>query len=183
MFVHQDGNLAEYQDSERTLSAKALALKGHTVLAVELRGIGETAALNKAWYDKRFGADGRHIATAYLLGLNYTGLRAEDLLASARWFLENEKQPIDGQKLKLISVGKTGLPALHAAAVEPKLFEKITLINSLSGWETIITSRNSLDQFVNCIHGALRAYDIGDLIASLNGRVEVIAPVNAMQQK
>ncbi|WP_437190937.1 alpha/beta hydrolase family protein [Planctomicrobium sp. SH527] len=183
LFVHQGGKQAEYQDSERTLSAKALALKGHTVLAVDVRGTGETAAVDKPWYDKRFGNDGRHLATAYLLGLNYTGLRAEDLLVSARWLLENEKLPLDGQKLKLISIGQTGLPALHASAVEPKLFDKVTLINSLSGWETIITSRNSQDQLVNCIHGALRAYDISDLIASLDGRVEVIAPVDAMLKK
>ena len=53
------------------------------VVAVDLRGIGETQAKG-GWGGDLFGPDTKDVLTAYLLGRSYVGMRAEDILVCAR---------------------------------------------------------------------------------------------------
>ena len=120
------------------------------------------------------------MAIAYLLGKNYVGMRAEDLLIAARW-LQSEVDPASTPKIDLVCSGSAVATAgLHAAALEEELFENITVHQALPSWEPILASLTSESQFVNCIHGATRAYDLSDLIAVLEDRIEVLDPVGAM---
>ena len=66
-----------------------------------------------------------------------------------------------------MSIGRVGPPALHAAAFEPGLFASVTLRNSLVSWSNVVHTPQSKNQFVNLIHGALRVYDLSDLVATL----------------
>lgn len=177
VYVHDEGKQGLI--AEPLHSTFSLAQAGHTVLAVDLRGTGETTPQKATWYHADFGPDGKHLATAYLLGQNYVGLRAEDILITARWFLEHENLPLEQHKLELISVGHVGIPALHAMTVERNMFSSLMLNNTLDSWQTILMAPETKNQFVNCIHGALQAYDLTDLINYLKPDVHVVNQVPA----
>ncbi len=182
LYCHPEGKQASFKTEQGEHSALEYAKQGHLVFAVDLRGTGETFPEKAVWYNKRFGPDGKHLAVAYLLGKNYIGTWAEDVLKSARWLLENESLPLDQHKLTIVTGGRIGAAGLHAAAVESQLIDKITLIQSLGAMELIVSSPLSDDQFVNCIHGALRAYDLPDLARYLGNRIQVIEPTDSLNQ-
>ena len=68
------------------------------------------------------------------------------------------------------------LPALHAAAVEPKRFEHVHLDGCLESWTALVRGKYSKDQLVNVVHGGLTAYDIPDLVDHLGEKVEWTNP-------
>jgi len=138
------------------------------VLAVDLRGTGQTRPAGSEWKD---------VYTAYLLGRSYVGLRAEDVLISAR-FLKEQVPSGQAGGVRLVAVGHVGIPALHAAAVEPGLFESVKLVRSLASWSAVIHSRLTRVQAAQIVHGALQQYDLPDLAATLDGRLTVEQPTD-----
>ena len=180
VYVNEEGKQATFTRDGQEYSPLKLAQEGAIVFAVDLRGQGETAPQGGRWYNARFGEDGKHVVIAYLLGKNYVGLRAEDLSASLKW-LDTRLKRDTGAGVELISVGETGPAALHAAALQPGAISQLQLIRSLADWKQIITSPLSEDQTVNCIHGAVRSYELTDLVNVLGDRVEVIEPLNALK--
>ena len=144
-----------------------LVRAGHLVLAVDVRGSGETGPSP----DGLWGGDWNDIFVSYLLGKSMLGMRTEDVLVAARYLQELETN--DTAAVHLIGVGATGPVALHAAAVERDLFCGLQLENSLASWSEYVKHPETRGQLVNSVHGALRAYDLPDLIGSLPYKAEV----------
>jgi hypothetical protein len=80
-------------------------------------------------------------------------------------------------------VGEAGPAALHAVALEPDLFASLTLRRSLVSWSNVVHTPVTQGALINCVHGALKTYDLPDLV-SLAGpaRVTVEEPVDARGQ-
>lgn len=174
LYLHGDG---KHVDAGPGGPIEQLVRAGQRVLAVDLRGIGETERRDKrSAYASLAGPDWPDTTLAYLLGQSYVGMRAEDILACARFLAEGDaavKNSVD-----LTAIGEAGVPALHAVALDPDLFASAKLIRSLVSWENVLHTPLSTNQFVNIVHGALRAYDLPDLVASLpKGKMRVIDPV------
>ncbi|MCJ7676019.1 MAG: alpha/beta hydrolase family protein [Sedimentisphaerales bacterium] len=163
LYVHENGKSA---DASPGGPIEELVKSGRLVLAVDLRGTGET-----------HNSDAKDAFTAYLLGRSYVGMRAEDILVCARFLQQKQKKPAD-----LIAVGHVGIPALHAAALEPDLFASVRLVRALTCWSKIIESGVSGNQMVNTVHGALTLYDLPDLAASLGDKLTVEQPLDAMRE-
>ncbi|MDO5113286.1 MAG: alpha/beta hydrolase family protein [Planctomycetia bacterium] len=65
---------------------------GKSVLAVDLRGWGETQQVGQKYFNPKFlGSDGKDFYTAYNLGKTYVGYRTEDILGLAKW-LKNQPE-------------------------------------------------------------------------------------------
>ena len=170
IFVHPAGK----KGHSETMTPLDWVKQGHIVLAVDVRGTGETQPENAVWYDPRFGKDGKHLVTAYLLGKSYVGMRAADILTAGNAAIEM----VDAANvpLRLVGSGEMALPALHAAAVEPKRFEHVHLDGCLESWTALVRGKYSKDQLVNVVHGGLTAYDIPDLVDHLGDKVEWTNP-------
>lgn len=152
-----------------------LVHKGALVHAVELRGIGETETgfRRKAFGAGRFGRDNLEILTAYLIGKSYVGMRTADVEA---WVTA---LGITGAEL--IAIGESAIPALHAAALQADLFSAVTLHGMIPSWETIVTAPETHDQSVNVVHGALRHYDLPNLVKLIGTeKITLHAPVDGM---
>jgi len=80
----------------------------------------------------------------------------------------------------LIAVGSLGVPALHAAALEPDLFASVKLVRPLASWSSVIELGRSVNQQVNAVHGALATYDLPDLAATLGDKLIVKEPLDAL---
>ena len=177
LYVHQDGKAA---DAGSGGPIERLAQAGVAVLAVDVRGTGQTQA-NPQDLGTIIGYndDYRDAYIAYLLGRSYVGLRAEDVLVCARYAAERITGGRDGT-VRLVAVGNVGIPALHAAALEPTQFQAIAISRTLLSWSDAIHRRLHKNLAAHVVHGALTHYDLPNLVAALGATVTVEQPVNAL---
>lgn len=148
--------------------------QGHIVLSAELSGIGETETSRDKpnWGRGRFGSDVQEFFLAYLIGRSYVGMRTDDVL---RWseFLSHHEQTRQQPVIQLVATDEAAVPALHAAALEPLRFESVRLKRMIHSWSEVVAAPESVNQLINTVHGALRYYDLPDLV-ELAGQERVI---------
>jgi hypothetical protein len=160
LYVHEQGKAA---DASPGGPIERLVQDGHTVLAIDLCGTGQT---------KPAGSEGKEVFTAYLLGRSYVGLRAENILVAARWAREQAPAGQPGE-ITLVAVGRAGVPALHAAALEPGLFRSVKLVRPPAPWSGVVRSRLTQVPMADVVHGALLTYDLPELAAAPGTRLSV----------
>ena len=174
LYLHEQGKTAATVPGG---PIEAMVKAGKCVLAVDVRGTGETLQDKQNKFTDAIGLDWKDVFTAYLLGRSYVGMRAEDVLLAARFLQQDQTGRMD-----LVAVGNVGVPALHAAALEPDLFGSVKLVRSLSSWSNVIESGRSYNQQVNAVQGALTIYDLPDLAVTLGEKLTIEEPLNALGQ-
>lgn len=175
LYLHEDGKQA---DAGAGGPIEKLVAAGHLVLAVDLPGTGETQSGGR---DRGLLGDWKNAFLAYLLGKSLVGLRAEHVLQSAQFLAGyHADRP---RRVHVLAVGECGVPALHAAAVEPPLFAAVTLRRTLAAWEHVVRTPESKNEYVNAVHGALAHYDLPDLVRLVTeAKVHIEDPVDARGQ-
>ena len=161
---------------------EALVRQGQLVLAAELRGIGETeTGHDKRDYGRgRFGRDVQEIFLAYLIGRSYVGMRTDDIAAWSS-LLATYRASKERDALHLIAVGEAAIPALHAAALWPQRFASVRLRNMIRSWSEVVTTPESINQAASIVHGALKQYDLPNLIELVGDRpVSAEEPVDVL---
>ena len=178
LHLHEDGKQAEAGQGG---PLEALARAGETVLAVDLRGLGELQRGKRpSGFKAPFELNWKSATVAYLLGQSLAGMRTEDILACARFASD---QWNEGRPVHLTARGEAGIPALHAAALEPQLFASTRLERTLRTWTDVISTSRTRNQQANTVSGALRFYDLPDLVSTLPGNKLVLhEPVDAAGQ-
>jgi len=176
LYLHAAG---KQTDAAAGGEIEKLVRAGHLVLAADLRGLGETQDVRKHVFTPYIGAEWRESYLAYMLDTSYLAMRAEDVLVLARFLARYEAG--DGpNRVHLVSIGRTGPPALHAAALQPELFASVRLQACLVSWSNVVGTPTAKNQLVNVVHGALRTYDLPDLLATLPAdKVTAVDPLNA----
>jgi hypothetical protein len=160
---------------------ETLVRDGHPVLTIDIRGCGETRTT--PWrYQNAMEFAGNNVAEffiAYMLGRSFVGMRAEDILIAAR-FLAAQTAVDKPGRIRAVAIGVAGPSALHAVALEPELFESLTVRRSLSSWANVVHTPVTKGVLINVVHGALRAYDLPELVTLIGpGRVSIEDPVDA----
>lgn len=158
LYLHEDGKAA---DGAPGGPIEKLVKEGYVVVAIDLRGVGETASGKP---DALLG-EWKSYYLAYLLGQSMVGLHAEDVIAGSR-FVANYKTKTP-RKVHLVAVGRAGVAALHAAAFEPGMFASVTLRDAPAAWSPIVRQAVPRGQLTTTVHGALKIYDLPDLVRSL----------------
>jgi cephalosporin-C deacetylase-like acetyl esterase len=171
LYLHGEGKEA---DAGIGGPIQALTLQGHPVLAVDIRGMDDTDLTKPS--RNHF----RNYYLAYRLGKSYIGMWVEDILSCARWLASGGLDSVSRQ-VALLGVGEAGPAALHAAALEPDAFAAVTLRGSLISWASLVGTPEARSiHFLNAVHGALRVYDLPDLVRTFPpDKLEIEAPVDA----
>ncbi len=178
LYVHGQG---KHVDAYTGGPIESIVRDGNTVLAVDVRGCGETCTTTWRYGNARefTGNNTAEYFIAYMLGKSFLGMRAEDMLVSASFLAElspNQK-PRD---IHMVAVGEAGPAALHAAALETELFDSLTLRQSLASFSNVVSTPVARGALVNCVHGALELYDLPDLVSVIGSeRVTIEKAVNA----
>ncbi|MBI3944613.1 MAG: acetylxylan esterase [Armatimonadetes bacterium] len=136
--------------------------EGYRVVAVDLRGMGETAASARP--------DRHHSKEAFLalhLARPLLGQRVYDLLSVLEWAAD--EWPAESARMLAVGVGSVAPMALHAAALEPRI-GGVVLEGLVLSWKAVAHAPVSRDQLANAVPGALAVYDLTDLAASLAPR-------------
>jgi hypothetical protein len=179
------GNACLYLDGQSKAAAaegplQSLIDQGRIVMAVDLPGIGETGAEGQR-SQSLFG-DAKNAFLAYLLGDSLVKIRAEGTIVCAR-LLANYLAEESARPVELLATGQCGVPALHAAALEPKSFHSVELRDSIISWDAVARTPEARNQLVNVVHGALAVYDLPDLVPLAGSdKVTITAPVDAVGQ-
>jgi hypothetical protein len=153
--------LAISGDGKATLTGaggpfEKLVHDGHPVVALDLRGMGETAPEGKS----PFGADVKEAFLGILLNRPLLGQRVLDVLSV------NEGM---GGECHLAASGSAVPVALHAAALDPRIPE-VTLEKGILSWSAVVKARVTQNQMTNVVPGALQAYDLPELAAAIAPR-------------
>ncbi len=178
LYLHENG---KHVDAQPDGAIEALVRAGRLVLAVDLRGIGETRGSGNGKYAQYLGPEWQDTSLAYMLCTSYLAMRAEDVLQSARFlagYLADEKP----NEVHLTSIGRAGPAALHAVALEPELFDTALIFGCLESWSMVVKTPLARNQYANVVHGALAVYDLPDLVRSLgNEKLEFSGPRTALE--
>ncbi len=160
VYLYVDGR-GKQSDAGPGGPIEKLVRQGNLVMAVDLRGMGETALRKKV---SDYYLQDEEYYLAYLLGRSLVGMRAEDVLICAR-FLASYRTGSTPRRVNLVGIGDAGIPVLHAAALSPEMFASVLLRQTLASWSDV--ARNPIvktDQLLNAVHGVLRFYDLPDLV-------------------
>ncbi len=157
LYLHDDGKLG---DSQTDGPIEDLISEGYAVVTVDLSGQGETGTGKR----DALLTDWKTYNLAYLLGKPLLGIRVEDALAAADFVAFYQKPRTKPRKVHLVGVGQAGLIALHAAALNPDLFESVTLRNTPRDWATVVRQTPPAGQLDSAVHGVLTTYDLPDLV-------------------
>lgn len=158
----------------------ALGREPRIVLAVDLGSLGETNPGATTRYAPYLGPAWKEIYEAHLLNRSYLAIRAEETLQCLR-FLAHYESGDAPRPVQLIALGQCGPPALHAVALEPQACHRLVLRRSLACWADVVRQPLAKDQLANVVHGALRLYDLPDLVRTLP-QVTVEEPCDALDE-
>jgi cephalosporin-C deacetylase-like acetyl esterase len=167
ILVDSAGKTAEIGEGK---AISRLVGDGCAVLAVDLRGYGESADNQKAG-SKYHNESFRTSMLAMHLGQPLLGQRTSDILAvvTAAAALPDVPQA----EIRLLAMGRCGPPALHAAVLDERI-ASLELRNSIRSWEKDVVARPTDPQLLElAVPGGLEHYDLGDLAAMLAGRLKM----------
>ncbi len=157
-------------------TALELLKQGMQILALDLRGFGETrpkSRLNDNLVELS-DEDWQEVSLSFLINRPLLGQRATDLLSVLQ---RVQKEKLGGEAgYTLFGAGAAGPAALHAAVLSDRV-RTLQLEGTLISWQNIIKERFQIRQFANVIPDALTCYDLPDLIAVLSDRTVVLKKV------
>jgi cephalosporin-C deacetylase-like acetyl esterase len=175
IYLHDEGKAA---DAGPGGEIEKLVAEGRSVLAVDLRGWGETApgkpAANRPG---SFGVDSKEFFLGVHLNRPLLGQRVYDVLSIVA-SLASEKE----QQFELIGIGAAGPVALHAAAMETRI-AATTARRSIASWTSVAMTPLTVNQLANVVPGVLKHYDLPEVAAAIAPRkVSVVDPLDPRGQ-
>lgn len=162
LYVHSNGKAAE---AKADAEIEALVRGGMIVLAIDLRGLGETREeADRLW--NLFGTFDSAM-TALLLGKTLVGLRAQDVVCAIDVLAA--RNDVELESLTAYGKGAAGVAVLHAAALDERI-KRVTLEEMLVSYDAVSTWKIHHQIFSDIVPGALAAYDLPELAATLAPR-------------
>jgi cephalosporin-C deacetylase-like acetyl esterase len=141
---------------------QALSAKGAVVMAVDLRGLGETRASGKGGDWPSWFGDYDSTMTAVLLARSLPAMRALDI---QRGFEVLAARPdVDRKRIYGAGQGSAAVALLHAAAAGTG-FTRVLVDGMLASYRSVIEAPIHRGVFESIVPGALRHYDLPDLAA------------------
>jgi cephalosporin-C deacetylase-like acetyl esterase len=147
-----------------------LAAAGRTVCAADVRGVGELTpefGRGQAGYARSHQQEEDYAWASLMLGRPLLGQRVTDMLAIVRAFPA-------GRKIAVAALGKMTVPALFAAAIEPRI-ESLYLAGGLVSYRSIVEREDYTHPLANLLPGILEHTDLPQIAALLAPRRLIIA--------
>ncbi len=160
LYVHGEGKAAHAAPGG---PIEDLVKAGLKVVAVDVRGLGETApgAAPARKAPDPYGPEWKEAFLATHVNRPLLGRRVHDLLAIVGRFGESG--------VHVVAMGSAGPAALHAAALDPRI-RRVTIDGSVISWSAVVRTPAAHQQLANAVPGALEAYDLPDLAAAIAPR-------------
>ncbi|MCC6861270.1 MAG: acetylxylan esterase [Bryobacterales bacterium] len=152
---------------------EALARKGRLVVAVDVRGIGDTrpphtpSIDSPAGFAHLFSVETAMTYMAWFMDESLLGMRVRDVMRSVDYVLS--RPDVDPPALRVVGKGRGALWALYAAALDPRIPALICEGGLISYRSLTRTDRylHSSDVFVRDV---LKSFDLPQVAAAVCGR-------------
>jgi len=179
VYVHEGGKEVE---AGHLGTIQMLAREGNVVLAIDVRGVGETKAEGQVWSGYKFmGVDGYHFYQYGMLGHTLLGRRVHDVLRSVA--LLGERPEVDGEQLSVVGQGAGGLLALFAAALDERIATAVCC-QSLISYRELATHEFHAYHPSCFVPGILKLCDLPEVAACVAPRRLVLAgPLDHMKRR
>jgi len=179
VYVHEDGKEAE---AETAGTLQMLASEGNVVLAIDVRGVGETRSISEVNASYRImGADGYHFYQYGMLGQSFLGRRVHDVLRSVAVLAERPE--VYPEQLSVVGQGMGGLLALFAAALDERITTAVCT-NSLVSYRDLATHEFHAWHPSNFVSGILRLCDLPEVAACVAPRRLILGgPLDHMKRR
>ena len=152
-----------------------LARSGYAAMSIETRPSPPGTESIKSPY---LGIYNLLSLRAFLVGQTIIGLRLDDAIHAVNW-LAGRKE-MKGYEITVFGSGPSGLVALHAAALDPRI-ARVVVKNTLADYRSIIDQPLHSNVSEVVIPGVLRKYDTGDLMLATWPRpIVVVNPCDAL---
>jgi cephalosporin-C deacetylase-like acetyl esterase len=176
LYVHESGKAAEAVAGGEI---EELVRGGRVVLAIDLRGMGETREeSSRVW--SLFGHFNSAM-TALLMGKTLVGLRAQDVVRAVDALAA--RRDVEMESLSAFGKGDAAVVLLHAAVLDDRI-KSVALEEMLVSYESVIAWKVHQQIFESIVPAALTNYDLPDLAASLAPRrLQIINAVNPRGQR
>ncbi len=149
LYAHGQGKAVDAQPGG---PIETLVRQGNVVLAVDLRGCGETA--DEAKGAKYHNDEFRNAMLAMHIGRPLPGQRFDDLLTAFDVLVNDAR--VDTGAIQLVGVERAGPVALHAAVLEPR-FKSVRVEDSIRSWQDDVVAKPlDANQLSQVVPGALR---------------------------
>lgn len=156
---------------------------GYVVLAVDLRGMGETYSLqddNGSDFPRYFG-QWDSTMTPLLMGESLVGMRAYDILQGLNVLAAMPE--VDIERVSGIGKEAGGVALLYATVLDDRI-GGLVLENVLVSYSAVVNQRLHLGVFEDVAWGVLKSFDLPDLVAALTPRpVWITDAVNPLGNK
>jgi cephalosporin-C deacetylase-like acetyl esterase len=167
LYVHGRDKSA---DAESGGNIEHLVKAGFIVLAIDIRGTGETRVSENpetASDFYRYFGDYENAMTSLLLGKPLVGQRAQDVLRGVD--LLAARAEVDPNQLLGFGKGQGAVVLLHAAMLDDRI-KKLALENMLVSYHAVVKQKIHQRVFECIIPAVLRSYDLTDLVSGLAPR-------------
>jgi cephalosporin-C deacetylase-like acetyl esterase len=165
IYVNPAGKAA---DAEEKGPLEAMAREGNIVLAIDVRGWGESgpSAVGTGGYSQAYGTAMR----ALLVGKTMAGMQAADLLAAFDYLAS--RSDVSPARIGVFGKGKGGILAIFAAVLEPRI-KRVTTVNTPESYMAMVRMKiYSEDDLVDVVvPGVLRDFDLPDVRKALGRRL------------
>jgi len=147
-----------------------LVERGFIVLAIDVRGTGETRATPNPdeSHDvyQLFGDFGNSME-AFLVGKTLLGMRAADIWRGVDWLVSRPE--VDAARIYSFGVGAGGVMVLHEGVLDDRI-TKVALMNTLLSYQAALEHRLHHRLYESIVPAVLKLYDLPDLAAALAPR-------------
>jgi len=178
VYVNDRGKSA---DGDSGGAIEQLVKRGFIVLAIDMRGCGETRPLqNPDESNETYRYFGQYDSAlrAFLVGKTLVGMRAEDISRGVD--LLASRPEVDKERIYGFGVGAGALTLLHEAVFDERIKE-LALDGMLVSYDSVVTHRIHRNVYESVVPGALKVYDLADLLAAVAPRpvwlVDTVDPV------
>jgi cephalosporin-C deacetylase-like acetyl esterase len=141
---------------------ESLVRDGSVVLSIDARGLGEGRRESRDT-----SGDYSTSMTALLVGKTMAGMRALDIMRGIDVLAERPE--VDRQKISGAGKGLAALPILYAAVLDGRI-QKVNLEEMLVSYQSMVDRRIHHEMWENVVPGALRYFDVPDLVKSIAPR-------------
>jgi cephalosporin-C deacetylase-like acetyl esterase len=154
---------------------QSLAGQGYPVCSADVRGTGDLwpeFGRSAPRYARSHNEEEDYAWASMILGKPLLGQRVTDVLALAMALRAHPT--LAGRPLVLAAMGKMTLPALFAAALDPKI-DRLYLAGGLVSFQSVLETEDYSHPFANFVPNLLKHTDLPELVASIAPRKVVLA--------
>jgi len=165
VYVHEEGKEAE---AGHLGTIQMLANEGNVVLAIDVRGIGESQSADNISRDyKLMGVEGYHFYQYGMLGRSLVGGRVHDVLRSVALLMERPE--VNADQVSVVGEGLGGLLALFAAALDERIGTAFCS-RTLASYREVATQEYYAYHPRWFVPGILKVCDLSDVAACVAPR-------------